>query len=105
MTGIKSETVVEQRKARRFNLKLPLELIRSGSKRLGEKCETRNVSSRGVLFRTGTQAMPGQRVEYVITLAHQQNATVSLRCIGKVVRRTGEGEIAASLDRYQFIRN
>ena len=41
---------MEQRKARRFDLKLPFELIRSGSEPLSQHGETKNLSSAGVLF-------------------------------------------------------
>ena len=44
---------MEQRKAQRFELKLPLELIRKGSQPLSEHGETRNLSSVGVLFEAG----------------------------------------------------
>ena len=44
---------MEQRKAQRFELKLPLELIRKGSTALSEHGETRNLSSVGVLFEAG----------------------------------------------------
>ncbi len=44
---------MEQRKAQRFELKLPLELIRKGSQPLSEYGETRNLSSVGVLFESG----------------------------------------------------
>jgi hypothetical protein len=67
-------------------------------------CETKNVSSCGVLFRTGTQMKAGQPVEYLITLPGYKGAEVRLRCMGKVIRHASEVEIAATLERYEFVR-
>jgi len=59
---------MEQRKARRFDLKLPFELIRSGSEPLSQHGETKNLSSAGVLFQSEADLHIGEPVEYVITL-------------------------------------
>ena len=40
----------EQRKTKRFELRLPIELVRTGAERLERYSETRNISSGGVLF-------------------------------------------------------
>jgi hypothetical protein len=98
-------TVLEQRKSRRFELKLPLELLRSGSRRLLESGETKNLSSVGVLFDSAAQLEPGDVVEYMITLPSFANgAEVRLRCKGKIVRRTTDSSAAATLDRWEFVR-
>ena len=99
----------EQRKSRRFDLKLPLELLRNGSQKLLESGETRNVSSSGVLFRTAARLEPGDIVEYVITLpSSSQSIAVRLKCRGKIVRRAAETdtatEAAATLERWEFVR-
>jgi hypothetical protein len=97
---------MEQRKARRFDLKLPFELIRSGSEPLSEHGETKNLSSAGVLFQSEAELRIGEPVEYVITLPTSPGAgeRVRLHCIGKVVRFAKNAEIAATLERYEFVR-
>ena len=101
--------VPEQRKSRRFDLRLPMELLHNGSQELLESGETRNMSSSGVLFSTCAHLHPGDPVEYVITLpSSSSSCQVRLRCKGKVIRRAGEaenaGETAATLERWEFLR-
>jgi hypothetical protein len=98
---------MEQRKAQRFELKLPLELIRKGSQALSEHGETRNLSSVGVLFEAGATLRIGEAVEYMITLpstAARGDNRVRLHCLGKVVRFSTETGVAATLERYEFVR-
>jgi hypothetical protein len=97
---------MEQRKARRFDLKLPFELIRSGSEPLSQHGETKNLSSAGVLFQSEADLHIGEPVEYVITLPTPQGDVdnVRLHCIGKVVRFARKAEVAATLERYEFVR-
>jgi hypothetical protein len=97
---------MEQRKARRFDLKLPFELIRSGSAPLSQHGETKNLSSAGVLFQSEADLHIGEPVEYVITLPTPQGDAdnVRLHCIGKVVRFARKAEVAATLERYEFVR-
>ena len=42
--------VRERRRFRRFDLRLPVELIRAGSHRLSRRGKTRNLSSGGILL-------------------------------------------------------
>ncbi len=97
--------MIEQRKNQRFDLRLPLEIIRgeSHSKMLGE---TRNVSSSGVLFTAGAPVEVGAPIEYLITFpkAAGSKSEVRLRCVGKVLRSDPETTFAATLERYEFIR-
>lgn len=97
--------VIEQRKAKRFELQLPFELVRSGSIKINLTGETKNLSSVGVLFATEMRVEIGDPVEYFITLptAAQPDDWVRIRCLGKVVR-VGASEIAATLERYEFVR-
>jgi hypothetical protein len=97
---------MEQRKARRFDLRLPFELVRSGSRPLSERGETRNLSSVGVLFQSEAALRIGEPVEYVITLPSSPNPGVSVRihCLGKIVRFARKTEVAATLERYEFVR-
>ncbi len=97
---------MEQRKAQRFELKLPLELIRKGSQSLSQHGETRNLSSVGVLFAADAPLRIGEAVEYLITLPStpDQGEKVRLHCLGKVVRFSPETGVAATLERYEFVR-
>jgi len=71
---------------------------------------TKNISSGGVLFTTEKGPDIGASIEYVIALGGPSEQRVSLRCIGKVLRanRSDSGEsaydIAATLERYEFVR-
>ena len=106
--------MVEQRRARRFQLHLPLSITRFG------ECATldgftRNISSRGVLFTTARVPDLGGSIMYVIVLKDEGAESTSLRCIGRVLRAdlvgTGQDEdcpnyqIAATLERYEFTRS
>ena len=105
---------MEQRRTRRFQLLLPLSITRSGSERVAVAGFTKNISSSGVLFTSGTAPDPGGPIEYVITLSHEGPQPVTLRCVGKVLRseRTPSNgddrrsyDVAATLERYEFIRS
>ncbi|MBX5495952.1 MAG: PilZ domain-containing protein [Bryobacteraceae bacterium] len=89
-------------------MKLPVELVRSGSERISIQGETMNVSSGGVLFTSEIQLEVGSPIEYLISLPSTggQVGGVRLRCMGKVVR-TDEAHhaLAATLERYEFVRN
>lgn len=107
----------EQRKTKRFEIQLPFELVRTGSESVSRAGETRNMSSGGVLFTSEAEMPVGDPIEYLVTLpsAHS-GGSVRLRCMGKVIRSQGvpsaEPEtlrrpfaIAATLERYEFIRS
>jgi hypothetical protein len=97
--------VNDQRRNQRFDLRLPVQLIRSGSRPIAGTGETRNLSSCGVLFTGASEVSVGQPIEYTITLPTGGLANeVQLRCIGKVVRRE-QNSCAVTMDRYEFVRN
>ncbi len=98
--------MVEQRKGRRFQLRLPIELVRIGSLPIRRSAETRNLSSSGVLFASESKLPIGEAIEYVITLPVEPvgEQAVRLRCVGKVVRHEASAS-AATLERYEFLRN
>jgi hypothetical protein len=97
--------MIEQRKHQRFDLRLPFELLSPGD-RNPLKGETRNVSSSGVLFTSDRPLPLGEPVEYLITFPKAPSARVEirLRCVGKVVREEPQTGYAASLERYEFMR-
>ncbi len=99
-------TVSDQRRSRRFDLNLPFELLRNGGRELFESGETMNVSSAGVLFRSSADVKTGDIVEYRITLPSSLNSvTVVLKCKGRVVRRITDSEAAATMERWEFLRD
>ena len=111
----KSETMVatDQRKSKRFDLRLPIRLVREGDRRLDEEGETVNLSSAGVLFRSHAALQIGAPIEYLITLqpGGGRRGGIQLHCVGKVVRRHQTGDetedgiaMAATLERYEFVR-
>jgi hypothetical protein len=104
---------MEQRRTRRFKLRLPLSVTRTGSERTAAAGYTRDISSNGVLFTTEREPDLACPIEYVITLNRDGPRVVCLRCIGKVIRAEPlEGgadlapgyQVAATLERYEFIR-
>jgi hypothetical protein len=104
---------MEQRRTRRFKLRLPLSITRAGSERTTTAGYTRNISSNGVLFTTEKEPALACPIEYVIRLNSDGPRAVNLRCLGKVIRAErlnggpGPGlayQVAATLERYEFIR-
>ena len=96
--------MIEQRKARRFDLRLPFELIRIRSVRISLVTETKNLSSIGALFLAESGLEVGYPIEYIITLPTGRDGnTVKIRCLGKVVRVVNN-EVGATLERYVFLR-
>ena len=106
--------MIEHRKAKRFELKLPVEVVRRSFLPVSSVGETKNMSASGVLFYAPLQAELGDPIEYIITFpTHSINGgSVSLRCLGKIVRVETNGSteddgpvlVAATLERYEFVR-
>ena len=97
--------MIEQRKNQRFDLRLPFEIV-GGPPRTKSKGETRNVSSAGVLFTSQAPVEVGESIEYLITLPKVPGSRVDVRlhCVGKVVRNAPKSAFAATLERYEFLR-
>ena len=112
---------MEQRRTLRFQLQLPLSITRTGAQRLVLAGLTQNISSSGVLFTAQRQPDLGGPIEYVIVLNNEGPQSISLRCMGKVLRADRVGtspdehgahsdedgtnfQIAATLERYEFVR-
>ena len=104
---------MEQRRTRRFTLQLPLSITRSGAERVAVAGFTKNISSSGVLFTAEREPDLGGPIEYVIVLNNGGPQTVSLRCVGKVLRaepiphsdEVKAFQVAATLERYEFVRD
>ncbi|MCW5981139.1 MAG: PilZ domain-containing protein [Bryobacteraceae bacterium] len=108
--------VADQRRSKRFELHLPLKLLRAGARQVNEVGETRNLSSGGVLFTSDQEIQVGDPVEYIITLPSKtgEKEKVRLHCVGKVIRLDkvrGESSakrlrsVAVTLERYEFVRS
>ena len=105
----------EQRRNQRFQMKLPVELVRTGSRKVNEMGETRNLSSGGVLFTSELPIEVGEPIEYMITLPSgpKLHGHLRLRCVGKILRMELNGPadsgvpniFAATLERYEFVRD
>lgn len=103
---------MEQRRTRRFKLQLPLSIVRAGTERFTTYGQTQNISSSGVLFTAEREPDLGGPIEYVITLNHDSMQSISLRCMGKVLRSqpghsgsdARQYQVAATLERYEFVR-
>jgi hypothetical protein len=97
---------MEHRKAQRYDLRLPLELVRRGRLPASGLGETRNLSSGGVLFKFEASLRIGDPIEYVITLLEHQHSTqhVRIHCQGKVIRVARNAEVAVTIERYEFLR-
>jgi len=80
-----------------------------GERRINRAERTRDISSGGVCFVSADEVAVGERVEYVITLSGA-NPPVRIRCLGKILRvvkldGVDPFEVAATMERYQFIRS
>jgi hypothetical protein len=98
--------MIEQRKHQRFELRLPFEVVRNGSPSK-VRGETMNLSSAGVLFTSESELPLGESIEYLITLPRTPGTRkdVRLRCVGKVLREDARSAFAATLERYEFLRD
>jgi hypothetical protein len=105
----------DQRKTQRFDLRLPMEVVRRGAQEIGKATETRNLSSGGVLFAFEAQLQIGEPIEYFITLpaGGRGDAHVRLHCVGTVIRAENRNQpvvvdkpfsFAATMERYEFVR-
>jgi hypothetical protein len=96
--------MTEQRKNQRFDLRLPCEIVRAAKPKLTG--ETRNMSSAGVLFASAGHVSVGEPIEYFITFPKTPGSHegVRLRCVGKVLREHDKAAFAATLERYEFLR-
>jgi hypothetical protein len=101
---------VEQRRANRYVLQLPLVIVQLGDRKVYRSEKTRDISSAGVCFLSPTDVAIGGRIEYVITLSGR-TPPVRIRCLGKVVRSSMPQvansvgfEVGVTMERYQFVR-
>ncbi|MGD1072852.1 MAG: PilZ domain-containing protein [Bryobacteraceae bacterium] len=99
---------MDQRRTQRYKLQLPLHILQLGDQRVNRTEKTRDISSGGVCFLSGSAIEVGGKIEYVITLSGS-NPPVRIRCLGKVLRSQQPAvdnlfEVAVTMERYQFVR-
>jgi hypothetical protein len=100
----------DKRRARRFDLFLPVQVVTVGELKSSETVRTRDISSTGLFIEFDKRVEAGTKVELVVTLPREitQTGPVQIHCMGRVVRvERGERErtgIAVSIDRYDFTR-
>src|SRR5262249_40426863 len=100
----------EQRRSQRFQLALPLMLVRGSRGEINRSGETRNLSSTGVYFVVGEAVELGSLLEFFVTLPGELSLAGSVRlfCRGKVTRVELQGQsqvgVAATIERYEFVR-
>lgn len=105
---MKSETAPELRSAVRFPIKLQASIDAGEMGKV--QGETRDISSGGVLFYVAADMQVGSAIEFSLDLPAEVLGTdhpVAVRCVGRVVRCTDEGErraVAAVIDEYKFER-
>ena len=87
----------------KFDLRLPIEVIRRGRVEGAFLGETLNLSAKEVLFKSAANLSAGDLIEYAIILPAAENTQVRIHCIGKVVR-CEDSETVATVERYEFLR-
>ncbi len=107
-----SPQISERRRSQRFGLKLPLDIVRVSNRDVKVIGKTRNMSSSGAYFVVRDEhVVAGSPIEFVVTLRETggQGEQIRLQCRGRVTRSEKVGTIgrqgvAATIDRYQFLR-
>ena len=102
----------ERRRSQRFGLSLPLDVVRVSDRDVNVSGRTRNVGSSGAYFVVGDLSVSiGSPIEFIVTLRNTQaeEERIRLRCRGRVTRSERVGSqggtgVAATIDRYQFLR-
>ncbi len=95
----------EKRAIRRFKIELPLNL----NSPVQNVASVRDISSRGICFRTATQLEAGSELEFTLALPEEITLTeaIQVQCRGRVVRVEHEPggmlSIAAQIDNYEFL--
>lgn len=100
----------EKRRARRFEMALPVTVMSVGQKQGSLAAQSRDISSSGIFIECDREIHPGTTMELVVNLPEEitQAAPVRLRCLGRVVRvDRGPRErmgMAVAIERYEFMR-
>lgn len=101
----------EKRRARRFDLSLPVTLLEPIEQKPMAVAQTKDISSNGLMLELDEEMRAGSQVVMVVTLPREitQSGPVQLRCYGNVVRNTRAANnrvaIAVAIERYDFMRS
>lgn len=100
----------EKRRARRFDLALPVTLVSVGEKDTGQTVRTKDISSSGIFLELDEKVQSGTKVEMVVCLPEEitQAGAVRLKCIGRIVRVDRADQrmgVAITIERYEFLRS
>jgi PilZ domain len=101
----------DRREARRFTMSLPMRVLPGEARKSELVTHTRDVSYRGLYFRSETRFEIGSPIDFVITLPQQvtQSGDVNIRCHGQILRvepgANGSMGVAANIEHYEFVQN
>jgi len=99
--------VSEKRRLKRYELRLPVEIVQIAGQPAKAYLHSVNISARGVLVSDPDALLhKGQQVEYLVHLpTGEEGVEVAVHCLGTVVRRDAARRSAAvTLQRYDFVR-
>jgi hypothetical protein len=106
-----AEAQQEKRAARRFALRIPVDVNRGeNSNNNSESAQIRDVSARGICFYLDSPIEQGSPLGFTLTLPPEITLTESIRvqCKGRVVRvensnAGGKMAVAAVIEEYEFL--
>lgn len=99
--------MAEKRRYRRYELRLPVEIIKIGDRHKSVRLKSRNISCKGILLEDPEGVLErGQLIEFLVFLpSAEEGVQVRLHCKGGVVRRDkARLSTAAAMQRYEFER-
>src|ERR1700723_3175580 len=105
-----TEAQQEKRAARRFALRIPVDVNRGENSNHSESAQLRDVSARGICLYLDSPIEEGSPIGFTLTLPPEITLTESIRvqCKGRVVRidgaaNNGKLTVAAVIEEYEFI--
>jgi hypothetical protein len=105
-----AEAQQEKRAARRFALRIPVDVNRGENSNDREAAQLRDVSARGICFYLDSPMESGSPIGFTLTLPPEITLTESIRvqCKGRVVRvesssDNGKMAVAAVIEEYEFL--
>ncbi|HXM66230.1 MAG TPA: PilZ domain-containing protein [Candidatus Acidoferrum sp.] len=105
-----AEAQQEKRAARRFALRIPVDVNRGDNSNHSESAQLRDVSARGICLYLDSPIASGSPIGFTLTLPPEITLTESIRvqCKGQVVRienstDVGKIAVAAVIEEYEFL--
>ncbi len=98
--------VNEQRRARRFPIRVPLQIVSDNS--LETTAKTQDISASGILLSTEQQIPTGSMLRFLITFPSSitKGKPLRVRCTGEVVRvdkKEREYDVGIQIKHFQFL--